>query len=733
MEKSIKNTKQIFKPRARLLLQLGDQLIRSENIAVAELVKNAYDADAKKCTVLLRNIDNNEKGEIIITDDGIGMTPAIIRGVWLEPGADVKELILEGKEIPKDFGYTAKRLPIGEKGIGRFGVHKLGNYIEMVTKNAGSKNEVVVKIDWDKFQNTKYLEDVSFSVEERKPEIFKGTDTGTQICIKKIKGNWDKKIFRDLHRSLTSLSSPFTKKSDFSVSLQLELKDISLKNEWTKDLLTVKDIKEKALWVLNCTIVGREITKFSYEFKPWKTMDKLSPRTVTNNSPEYEKVIKGLKNKEGTLDLGLFAIGEIKIEAYLFDLGSKILNLGLQSKDTLNEFLGVNGGVRVYRDGIRVYNYGEPGDDWLDLDKTRINQPSQKIGNKNIIAAVQIDRVNSRDLREKTNREGFIEDQAYFIFRDGVQRAIEIFGQLRNIDKAEIRDLYEGSSKSEPVIYDIDELKQSVHEKLDLLKSDENNKEFFKNKEDIKKELFNGLDRIKQQYIKNNSLLLKSAGAGLSLSVVIHEIEKRIKELTQVLDTSNEDFSVGKVRNLVKSIAKLVENYTVLIGNEKKTKLDLKVIIEDAIFNTEFRFKAHKVEILRAFENSKNLKVRCSLNTLVGVLLNIFDNSIFWLGFNEIKNKKIFIDIKNYSNKEVGLIIADNGKGFALSAENAIQPFVSLKPGGMGLGLHIVDEMVKAYGGRLVIREYKETKGIPKEFSEGAIVELIFQQENETK
>ena len=144
-----------FKPRARLLLQLGDQLIRSENIAVVELVKNAYDADAKKCEVVLNNVDSLDTGEIMLQDNGIGMTPEIVRNVWLEPGADIKELILQGMNVPEEFGYTAKRLPIGEKGIGRFGVHKLGDYIEMITKNANSQNEVIVKIDWTKISKHK--------------------------------------------------------------------------------------------------------------------------------------------------------------------------------------------------------------------------------------------------------------------------------------------------------------------------------------------------------------------------------------------------------------------------------------------------------------------------------------------------------------------------------------------------------------------------------------------------
>ena len=57
-----------FKPRARLLLQLGDQLIKNESIALLELVKNSYDADASKVDIYMENIDSESKG-IIITPE----------------------------------------------------------------------------------------------------------------------------------------------------------------------------------------------------------------------------------------------------------------------------------------------------------------------------------------------------------------------------------------------------------------------------------------------------------------------------------------------------------------------------------------------------------------------------------------------------------------------------------------------------------------------------------------
>jgi anti-sigma regulatory factor (Ser/Thr protein kinase) len=79
-----------FKPRARLLIQLGDQLIKNESIALVELVKNSYDADANIVNIYMENVDDPDNGVIIIEDDGYGMSPEIVEKVWLEPGSDFK-------------------------------------------------------------------------------------------------------------------------------------------------------------------------------------------------------------------------------------------------------------------------------------------------------------------------------------------------------------------------------------------------------------------------------------------------------------------------------------------------------------------------------------------------------------------------------------------------------------------------------------------------------------------
>lgn len=110
-----------FRPRAELLLQLGEQLIKNESIALIELIKNSYDADANLVEVEMKDINSPILGEIRIKDDGFGMTKDTIENIWLEPGnTHKKDMVNQGKRTPKG------RLPIGEKGIGRFGVYKKG-------------------------------------------------------------------------------------------------------------------------------------------------------------------------------------------------------------------------------------------------------------------------------------------------------------------------------------------------------------------------------------------------------------------------------------------------------------------------------------------------------------------------------------------------------------------------------------------------------------------------------
>ncbi|MBA7537713.1 hypothetical protein ES705_29982 [subsurface metagenome] len=268
----------IFKPHARLLLQLGDQLIRNESIALLELVKNSYDADATNVNIKMENIDNCEKGIIIVEDNGTGMDMEILQNVWMEPGSDYKEKLYSDKKIKSRYN----RVPLGEKGIGRFAVHKLGNEIELISKKKNS-NEIYLQIDWKSFKDAKYLKDVPISINERiKPEYFTDNKTGTKIIIRRLKTSWNRLMIREIFRSLNSLCSPFDSPGSFKINFDID------ETEWLKELLLWKDVKDHALFKVECEIEGDEIKKFRYRFTPWLAMKKLEPREISEQNEEIK-------------------------------------------------------------------------------------------------------------------------------------------------------------------------------------------------------------------------------------------------------------------------------------------------------------------------------------------------------------------------------------------------------------------------------------------------------------
>ena len=101
-----------------LLFQLGEQLVAKPSIALAELVKNAYDADATKVTVTMEKI-SKEGGTILIEDDGHGMTLEEMQDSWMRIATSAKKR--------ESLSRYYCRPMTGAKGIGRFASRRLGN------------------------------------------------------------------------------------------------------------------------------------------------------------------------------------------------------------------------------------------------------------------------------------------------------------------------------------------------------------------------------------------------------------------------------------------------------------------------------------------------------------------------------------------------------------------------------------------------------------------------------
>lgn len=697
MEKQIS-----FKSRARLMPQIGDQLIKNESIALLELVKNAYDADAPHVWVEMWDVDKPKIGRIIVKDDGDGMDLSIIENSWMEIGTDNKKNLLE-TYISNNKKSALGRLPMGEKGIGRFGVHKLGSKITMISRMQGKK-EVVVKIDWTVFEQFDYLEQVPITVFEREPEFFSGEKKGTYIEITDLKNVWTRGKLRDVYRSVTSLHSPFESIQSFNVAFDTN------HTEWLDGLLTIDEIKNDALFFADVTIEGDEITRLNYEFRPWKVLNKLEEKQISRSNIQMCREERVANKKElRSIDLSRFEIGKIRMKLMIFDLDNTILSYGVSDKKGLKEYLKNNGGIAVYRDNIRIYEYGDSGNDWLQLESKRINSPGATLSSKITIGAIYLDRQESSGLIEKTNREGFVENEAFEEFRYAIINAIEKIQTLRNIDKDLLKKYYGPSGKAEPVLSSIEDLKIVVDKNIDDV--------------ELRNLIHKSLRNIEQDYKNITDVYIRSASAGLSLSVVIHEIEKIIAELKFAI---RDEHSTEHVRNLVSDLSKVTDGYASVIKSKKQSLVNISELIDDSLFNVKYRLKVHGVNVDTAYQEKKvKDNIKCASNLVIGTIMNLVDNSIYWLTYSHIENKKMFFDVSFDYEGFITIIVADNGYGFTLPTDQIIKPFVTDRVGGMGLGLHLADEIMKSSGGRLMFPEQGDVY-LPDEFKKGAVIGLSF-------
>lgn len=206
---------------ARLIYQLGEQLISDELVALSELIKNSYDADALRVKVIVDSKIETDygRGQIIIEDNGNGMTPSIIVNSFLKLSGNFKVI----NKISPHF----KRRTLGEKGLGRLSFQRLGCYIEVLTSPRVERFDIIdesdieylfnqgmntysIKLDWREFSDDKNFEDVTAEVLPLKKEtpIY-----GTRIIISGIRNLnfWDLNVGQEkrLRNDILSMTNPF--------------------------------------------------------------------------------------------------------------------------------------------------------------------------------------------------------------------------------------------------------------------------------------------------------------------------------------------------------------------------------------------------------------------------------------------------------------------------------------------------------------------------------------------
>lgn len=680
---------QPFVIKPRVIAHLGEDLIKDESIAILELVKNSYDAGASLCHVdfVFDVWGNLEK--ISVEDNGSGMDLSTIENVWLVIGTDNKKRQL--------YNHTSGRVPLGEKGIGRLGVHKLGRRIKLFSKTADSE-EVYVDIDWRKLANSEGVDD--FKVDYgycSSDNHFDLGATGTIIEITDIKGEWNRRKLRTVFRNLTSLNSPFDNQSDsFIVNVTTQGA-----NPFA-GLPRLCDILGAGMYFGHCVMNGSKIEEFRYEFRPWSNLDKVSGRIV-ESLDEYDQTIihkiedetddNRIIKKEEILDLSKYNLGRIEFDIVIFEKDNAIFNLMNLEKRTLNEYLKNNSGIRVYRDNMRVFNYGEPGNDWLGIDQRRLNRAGGSVSNNILIGSVSLNRKESFGLREKTNREGFIEDEPFFAFVDAIRYALDLIVAQRNQDRFNLMSIYkQGKQQStEPVIGELSEVITLIKDKVE--------------DESDQKEILSYLFRMEKQYNDVRDTLIHSANIGINLGGAVHELEKQMSALKGYIRAGN----IDKIKEVAELLDNIIERYASMMVKSEIKPTDLSDIVRIVIEHNMFRFQDHQI---RLFSNYKkeSFVAKLSKTETISALNNLIDNSIYWVCRARPTERKIGVYLTDTISGYFSILVCDNGPGFKLPPELAVRPFVSGKPlnEGMGLGLYISLQTMHQMNGKLLIQQDNE-------------------------
>ena len=186
---------------------------------------------------------------------------------------------------------------------------------------------------------------------------------------------------------------------------------------------------------------------------------------------------------------------------------------------------------------------------------------------------------------------------------------------------------------------------------------------------------------------------------------------------------------MNRLKSLAKQLKEIVEGLTYLTRKSGLKVERASSLIQMAIFNMEYRLKHHQIKLINGLTdlNDPDFSTKCIRRLVISSLINLIDNSIWWLENKGASNKMLYIGTSLGLPEGPAIVIADNGPGFIDPPECLIEPFFSRKPDGMGLGLHLVSEIMKAQGGRLVFPEVNDLS-LPPDIN-GAIVALVFKEE----
>lgn len=567
-----------FKISSGLKDIIGKDLITDDYVAVFELVKNSYDAGAKKVVITF------DQKSITIGDNGKGMSYDDIQNKWLFVAYSAKKDGTEDIDAKIKDSYRdklkTKRYYAGAKGIGRFSSDRLGQKLILTTKTENSPHCEQIHVDWNKFEKDQQEEfiniDVAYSqITPTSNQFPENSSHGTILEITHINSSWNREKLKGLKHSLEKLINPFSGTDDFSIEIVCE-------RESEEDNIT--DDFEKPKYIDRDRING--VIQNSI-------LDVLSLKTTQIDvSITREEIITTI------IDRGddVYKIREEnKSYPLLEDVNISLYYLNTTAKTNFTRRMGIQpvnyGSIFLFKNGFRVYPFGNKGDDSWGLDYRAQQGRSRFLGTRDLFGKVEINTDNNKEFKEVSSRDGGL------VGTKGSFQLLESFKITHRRLERYVSGVLWGGNFLSKKYFDNDEI--ALQHREYLLEND-------KETEDIsfvKKNIGSKIDfvQIVKSLVKNKDIEVLYYNKELAdiMSSRITELKpKFLQDLEEIAEKTNDGDLKSKVLEAEKKIYELQK-----AKEEAEKRLE-----EQTKKREEAERKAKEAEAARAAEEERRKK-----------------------------------------------------------------------------------------------------------------------------
>ena len=653
---------------------------------------------------------------ITVSDTGSGMSLDELSSLFLVIGTQSRR-----HKIDAALSDGATDTPyLGVKGIGRLSAMRLGDQLSVRTAKETDKHFSRIDIDWTEFDDpSKMIENIKI-VPRRGEKKEKPDCSGTDIQIRSLNADWPKnRVVRLAMDDLSLLVNPLGKKVRQRIVVL-----------WNKKRIAMRRLDRSFLSHANAVIRG--------SFKATETGPALELRIELNNigfehpkeisietvtADDLHGALVGPKanrrrmNKRDVDYTALHSVGPFDFELHWFNRA--ILRKGKSTGDyqALRNLLDQWMGVRLFRDGFRVYPYGSEDDDWLELDKTALASKRYALNRIQLVGQVEIGRLSNPRLMDQTNREGLRQTPEEAILKEILQFAVERLRDEMNRITREQRDAKELYIEDETRTVDLEKrMKKTIRAIRKVVPSVHRDavNELELMQEDFSRYATQAHERIADME-KEADQMLVMAGIGLMVEVVAHELTRSAEDALDILNglrgKSVPDEIRRRLENLRASMNSISKRLRILdplsvSARQRKERFKLNELVEEILEAHEAQFKRHKVKP-KILLPEKSVELYAVKGMVVQVLENLISNSVYWMDVEKQRKLSLESEITiMVEDNPPSVRFSDNGPGISKQYRDRVfDLYFSLKDKSRrrGLGLFIAKEVAEHNGGSLTL------------------------------